>query len=171
MHTCTPGVTNSVNRWVHRRPVIVAGGKIMSIHCRAQSQKNRANVLIFLASMLSKVTAMPRNRAAVSGTQHGLSLGKCLSANSWLDRRSPLPSHKNSWLTCANIEKFPLCSLLLLRANYTTKCHNAIFIRDLRPGEKSKDRNGSRGKLRPMQFNANTLMLTARTEEAEENKY
>lgn len=61
---------------------------LMSIHCRAQSQTNRGNGLIFLASMLSKVTAMPRNGAAVSGTQQCSSLGVCLSASGWLDRRS-----------------------------------------------------------------------------------
>lgn len=68
MPTCTPGFTNSVNRWVHGRPVIVEEKMLMSIHCRAQSQKNRGNGLIFLANMFSKVTAMPRNGATVSGT-------------------------------------------------------------------------------------------------------
>ncbi len=89
MRTRTPGFTNSVNRWVHCRPVIVEEKKmLMSIHCRAQSQKNRGNGLIFLASMLSKVTAMPRNGATVSGAQQCLSLGVCLLASGWLDRRS-----------------------------------------------------------------------------------
>lgn len=89
---------------------------LMSIHCRAQSQKNRGNGLIFLASVLSKVTVTARNGAAVSGTQQCLSLAVCLLASSWLVRRSRLP-----WIKLlANMCKYgksPLCSLFLLRAN------------------------------------------------------
>lgn len=107
---------------------------LMSIHCRAQSQRNRGNELIFLASMLSKVTAMPRNEALASRVQQCLSLGLCLSASCWLSRCSPLPSLKLLANMC-KYWKFPLCRLFLLRASYTTKCHNMILILDLQSGE------------------------------------
>ncbi len=67
MRTCTPGFTNSVNRWVHCRPVIVEGKNANEHSLQGTITGKQGNGLIFLACVASKVTAMPRNRQQRAG--------------------------------------------------------------------------------------------------------
>ena len=135
-HLASP---DTVNRWVHCRPVVVEEKMLMSTN----TDKGTGGMgSVFLAGDPSKVAVMARNWG--SGEQDGrVSVFASRPAPGWT---AVLLCHEwNSWLTYAKMEDFHFVAGSFSRANYTSKCHNMILIPDLLP-----DGNRCRASLLPL---------------------